>query len=56
LVDIKKELVAQSITLVPVLSVPDRSSVMITRKPSHVMRHARTRGWAVQRMYQRGEM
>jgi hypothetical protein len=56
LIDIKRELLAQSVTLLPVPPVPDKANVMITRKHSHVMRHARDRGRAVQRMYQRGEL
>jgi hypothetical protein len=58
LIDIKKGLLSQSVMITPVsvLPVPTKTSVMITRKPTQVMRHARNRGWAVQRMYQRGEL
>ncbi len=57
LVDIKKELLSQSvmITPAPVLPVPTRTDVMITRRPTQVMRHARVRNRAFQRMCQRGE-
>src|ERR1700675_945772 len=62
LLDIKKELLSKSVMItstqvrVPVLIVPSKADVMITRKPSHVMRHARVCGRAVQQMYQRGEL
>jgi hypothetical protein len=61
LIDIKKELLSQSVMItsdsqVPVVPVLDRSNVMITRRPTQFMRHARVRGFAVQRMYQRGEL
>ena len=56
LVDIKRDLLAHSVLLLPVPPVPNRSNVIITRKHSHQMRHARVKGPAVQRMYQRGEL
>jgi hypothetical protein len=65
LLDIKKELLSKSVMITSdpstelvrlVPNIPKRSDVMITRKSTQVMRHARNRGWAVQRMYQRGEL
>ena len=72
LLDIKKELLSKSVMItsgptsnISTSSIPstpstasplNRPDVMITRKSTQVMRHARNRGWAVQRMYQRGEL
>lgn len=57
LVDIKKELLSQSvmITSALVLPEPSRKNVMITRRPTQVMRHARVRNRAFQTMCRRGE-
>jgi len=72
LVDIKKELLSKSVMITSATSnistsgtpstlstpakMPLKADVMITHKSTQVMRHARTRGWAVQRIYQRGEL
>ena len=72
LLDIKKELLSKSVMITSATSnistsgtpsTPStpvntslKADVMITRKSTQVMRHARNRGWAVQQMYQRGEL